>query len=44
MKKREPIPTKYWRYCFRRLNGKRTYVKIKKVRGKVKIRVAQKRS
>lgn len=41
--KKNPIPTKYWRYCFRKINGKKQYVKLKKVRGKIKIRKVKRR-
>lgn len=44
MKKKEKIPTKYWRYCYRKINGKNKYVKVKKVGDKVKIRVVKRRT
>jgi len=42
-KNRQTIPSSYWRYTWRKLNGKIRYVKVKKVNGKVKIRIAKRR-
>ena len=40
-----PVPSTYWSYRYRRLNGKRRYVRVMKDphTGKIKIRMAKKR-
>jgi len=40
---KKPIPSKYWSYRFRIINGRKRYVKIRKVAGKVKIRFVKRR-
>jgi len=38
------VPSTYWSYRYRRLNGERRYVKVKKDKnGKIKVRMAKKR-
>jgi len=37
------IPTSYWSYRWYKINGKRVYVKVRKVKGKIKIRRARRR-
>jgi hypothetical protein len=41
--KNKPVPKSYWSYRYRVVNGKKRYIKIKKVAGKEKIRVVKKR-
>jgi len=40
---KKPIPTTYWSYRWYRINGRRVYVKVRKVKGKIKIRRARRR-
>jgi len=42
-KKKSKIPSSYWAYRWYRINGKRVYVKVRKVGGKIKIRRARRR-
>jgi len=41
--KKTSVPRSYWSYRWRKINGKRTYVKVKKIGGKEKIRIAKRR-
>lgn len=34
----------FWKYTFRKLNGKKQYCKIARIGGKYKIRIANKRN
>ncbi len=40
-----PVPSTYWSYRYRRLNGKKRYVRVRKDphTGKIQIRMAKKR-
>ncbi len=43
IKKLKKIPTGYWAYRWYTINGRRQYVKVRKVKGKIKIRKAKRR-
>jgi len=40
---KKTIPSSYWSYRWYRINGKRVYVRVRRVKGKIKIRKAKRR-